>query len=1112
VSKFGEWLQTNSKLVGALGAGIGGILGLKSGSGDTQGSAGYQGGIPEYQYGRTLKDDAFANTYQQEVPVTQWYTTPGGMLGQRNVPGETTTTTMPRRPGGMGRSYFDYPETGSYSPVTTTHPDTGVVTQNILGGNYLDTLTASSAAAAAENEAFYQDLGQSYLDAYNAHLADSREGVGSREGTGVIDSGVITGGVTPIEGTPSLSGTLAYDSAVPTATGGLTSLAADPSTTAYVSTATLPDPSVSIAPGSTTTTTTGSASDLYNYLSGLGFGESAKTITPQDVESFTTQDVFSLDDIATALGTDATTLLGISSYVPPTALQTALSDMGFAAEGGKTITTDDIASLTNAGYTAADIATALGTDVSTLLSIANYVPPTALQTDLSGMGFAAEGGKDITADDISTLTTAGYALEDIAEALGVTESQLHAIAGYVAPTGLQTALSDLGFAVEGGKVITAADITSLTDVGYALDDIATVLGVTTDQLNSISGYTAPTALQTALSGMGFAAEGGRAITAGDISTLTTAGYGLADIASALGVEVADLNSISSYVAPTGLETALAALGFDATGGQTITADHITSLTDAGYTLVDIANTLGVTTDQLNSISSYVAPTGLETALSDLGFTAEGGQTITADHISSLTDDGYTLAEIATALNVTEAQLNSISSYVAPTGLETALVALGFDATGGQTITADHITSLTGDGYELADIAEALGVEIGDLTAISSYVAPTGLQTALADLGFDATGGQTITADHISTLTDAGYTLDDIAIALDVTTDELNSISSYVAPTGLETALSDLGFAVEGGKAITAGDISTLTTAGYALADIATALDVTTDQLNSISNYVAPTGLETALSDLGFAVEGGKTITAGDISTLTTAGYALADIAMALGVTEAQLNSISNYVAPTGLETALSDLGYAVEGGKDITAADITTLTTAGYALADIAAALGVTEAQLNSISDYTAPSAAATAVNTLLIDAGFGGDGRVITADDVAGWKSTVGNQSVYTLADIAAAFGMSEADLLAIDTSGEAAGGLLESDGYYLGGPTDGMADNVPATIDGAEPARLSDGEFVIPADVVSHLGNGNSEAGSDQLYSMMDRVRQERTGTTRQGAQINPMQQLPA
>lgn len=82
---------------------------------------------------------------------------------------------------------------------------------------------------------------------------------------------------------------------------------------------------------------------------------------------------------------------------------------------------------------------------------------------------------------------------------------------------------------------------------------------------------------------------------------------------------------------------------------------------------------------------------------------------------------------------------------------------------------------------------------------------------------------------------------------------------------------------------------------------------------------------------------------------------------------------------------------------------------------------------------------------------------------------------------------------------------------GYYLGGKTDGMADNVPARIDGKQEARLSDGEFVVPADVVSHLGNGNSDAGADQLHSMMGNIRQARTGNSEQGKQINPQQFMP-
>ncbi len=101
---------------------------------------------------------------------------------------------------------------------------------------------------------------------------------------------------------------------------------------------------------------------------------------------------------------------------------------------------------------------------------------------------------------------------------------------------------------------------------------------------------------------------------------------------------------------------------------------------------------------------------------------------------------------------------------------------------------------------------------------------------------------------------------------------------------------------------------------------------------------------------------------------------------------------------------------------------------------------------------------------------------------------------------------------LIGMGGLGFAAGGMAQGQGYYLGGPTDGMADLVPATIDGAQPAALSDGEFVIPADVVSHLGNGNSDAGAKQLYSMMDRVRTERTGTTKQGPEINPIKMMPA
>lgn len=83
---------------------------------------------------------------------------------------------------------------------------------------------------------------------------------------------------------------------------------------------------------------------------------------------------------------------------------------------------------------------------------------------------------------------------------------------------------------------------------------------------------------------------------------------------------------------------------------------------------------------------------------------------------------------------------------------------------------------------------------------------------------------------------------------------------------------------------------------------------------------------------------------------------------------------------------------------------------------------------------------------------------------------------------------------------------------GGYLDGMGDGMSDSIPATIEGRQPARLADGEFVVPADVVSHIGNGSSKAGAKRLYSMLDRVREARTGTKKQGKEINPKKYMPA
>ena len=107
------------------------------------------------------------------------------------------------------------------------------------------------------------------------------------------------------------------------------------------------------------------------------------------------------------------------------------------------------------------------------------------------------------------------------------------------------------------------------------------------------------------------------------------------------------------------------------------------------------------------------------------------------------------------------------------------------------------------------------------------------------------------------------------------------------------------------------------------------------------------------------------------------------------------------------------------------------------------------------------------------------------------------------------------------LDPEMAASGGIMGAShlgGYAAGGnprllkgPGDGMSDNIPAVIGQKQPARLADGEFVIPADVVSHLGNGSTEAGAKKLHDMMNKVRKARTGNSKQGKQINPNKFIP-
>ena len=131
--------------------------------------------------------------------------------------------------------------------------------------------------------------------------------------------------------------------------------------------------------------------------------------------------------------------------------------------------------------------------------------------------------------------------------------------------------------------------------------------------------------------------------------------------------------------------------------------------------------------------------------------------------------------------------------------------------------------------------------------------------------------------------------------------------------------------------------------------------------------------------------------------------------------------------------------------------------------------------------------------------------------DTTAGGNSTVTGGTDTSGGGLA--YGGSVDDLMV----GYAEGGDVISEGRYLRGPGDGMSDDIYAYIEGGmagkdQPARLARNEFVIPADVVSDLGNGSSDAGADALYEMMERVRKARHGTKDQPPAVKPEKVMPA
>ena len=128
----------------------------------------------------------------------------------------------------------------------------------------------------------------------------------------------------------------------------------------------------------------------------------------------------------------------------------------------------------------------------------------------------------------------------------------------------------------------------------------------------------------------------------------------------------------------------------------------------------------------------------------------------------------------------------------------------------------------------------------------------------------------------------------------------------------------------------------------------------------------------------------------------------------------------------------------------------------------------------------------------------------VVPANTTTGTTETVTDANAETVVKVA--------DGGRIMNSGIASLGGYSDGGQLLRGPGDGVSDDIPATIGDKQPARLADGEFVVPARIVSELGNGSTEAGARKLYAMMDRIKKARSKATNIAANTKADKHLPA
>jgi len=336
-------------------------------------------------------------------------------------------------------------------------------------------------------------------------------------------------------------------------------------------------------------------------------------------------------------------------------------------------------------------------------------------------------------------------------------------------------------------------------------------------------------------------------------------------------------------------------------------------------------------------------------------------------------------------------------------------------------------------------------------------------------------------------------------------------------------------------------------AGHSPAEVAAVMakyGIEQRDINKANKFAADTGYKanpTSYAGIGdySNLGGGSSAVKNTVVASGNTG-AVKDTVVASGNTGA----VNNAAVSSGLDTsneiykyfASPEVQAALASGNTRGVAE--TMQELGYSPADVAKATGTNVADVQAAYDAALSQGGASSSNSAASSSNEIYDyfaspevQAALASGDTRGIAETMQERG-YSPAEVAAATGTNVADVqAAYDAAlgvgntdygymqaaeggylGYADGGeIAMAKGRYLQGETDGMADELPARIGKDQPAALSHGEFVIPADVVSHMGNGNSDAGAKKLYQMMDKIRMARTGNKKQGKKINPDKFMP-